>query len=160
MKSVEDRVNRGSEVLFGMVGDKWFDEIDLDILDIYSTTHCILGQIYSEYSTGCLALRKLSPGEGFLDPFMLGFAPVHVDGMPGFEEECESLNNEWAKKILSLRNPEHKPSINDELEEIRKKLHSISEVVTEELDYGDICTLRSIELSLFHVINRPDKDAV
>lgn len=49
--NLQARVNAGATLL-DENRPGWANEIDLDILHLTSTTHCILGQLYREYMNG------------------------------------------------------------------------------------------------------------
>ena len=61
------RVRRGAELL-DRVHPGWREKIQIDTLDISSTRHCILGQLYGSYSEGLNAVGRVWTGRhwGFI----------------------------------------------------------------------------------------------
>jgi hypothetical protein len=50
------RVAAGAALLDERGPDDWRDKIDLDTLDVFSFTDCVLGQLYGRYNSGKDAL--------------------------------------------------------------------------------------------------------
>lgn len=50
-----DRAHLGAEYL-DTVRPGWAQEIDLDVLDMYTSDHCVLGQLYFDYTTATKSL--------------------------------------------------------------------------------------------------------
>lgn len=51
MSTVAERVSAGAEMLDALEPG-WRDRIDVETFDIYSTTHCVLGQLQGSYDSG------------------------------------------------------------------------------------------------------------
>src|SRR5690606_23228961 len=89
--------------LINQKNPEWFKKIDLDILDMNSVDHCILGQVYGGYEKGKQEI-------GIDNGIYYGFAPEYAYRDP---QKC-SLTQEWKEAILKLREEE------EEKEDFRK----------------------------------------
>lgn len=101
---VPDRVKAGAEVL-DAEDERWWLKIDLQDLDVTSYHHCVLGQLYGDYSTGLDILYK---GElAHYDEWAVahGFDAKqklveHEDGgLVSNAEEYDALTRLWADEI-------------------------------------------------------------
>ncbi len=65
----------------------WFTLIDIEDLDIASSTRCICGQLYGQYQEGLLALNVEHPSE-------LGFT---------IGESRQGINEAWTYEVITRR---------------------------------------------------------
>jgi hypothetical protein len=110
---IKARVNAGALWLEEQFGPEWIDKINLDRLNLSSSTTCIAGQVYGNYSK--LVRDKLA-----------GDFVQAVDY--GFGEAFDQLNEAWTKKILKLRKAKTQKSL-------KKRIRKIL-TVNEELDFA------------------------
>jgi hypothetical protein len=81
-------VDKGATLLDERYPDTWYDKIDLDTLDLSTTDHCVLGQLYNgSYYVG---RRTLGLTRG-------GAAELGFDGL-------EELTDAWRRLIIERKN--------------------------------------------------------
>ena len=69
LAEVQSRVDRGVEKLDADLGPVWVNRIDLDALNLGSSTNCVLGQLFDDYDDGVDAMWPDAPSS---KPFCLG----------------------------------------------------------------------------------------
>ncbi len=79
-------INKGVAILDSK-RPEWLDEIDFTILDMDSTTTCILGQLYGSYSEGKAQLN-------------MGFQSGEPYGFAGGFGSMSALTSDWKKMFL------------------------------------------------------------
>ncbi|MEV4575901.1 hypothetical protein AB0K16_21915 [Nonomuraea jabiensis] len=106
MPNFSERVAAGAALL-----DKktpgWYQDIDLGILDLYSTDDCILGQVFGDYSGGAAFLGLDIPGQ-----YAHGFDVPHSDaGEIANLEQWVALTACWKAEIRQRVEAENKVGV-------------------------------------------------
>lgn len=94
MLSVVERVNNGIEFLNENIPG-WRQKIDKDILDIFSASTCIWGQLGWPRFKG---LETVINNTDITSVYENGFMGYNFDG-DEYEEDCEQLTAEWKKRL-------------------------------------------------------------
>lgn len=102
----QERVRRGAQMLDRKNPD-WFNEIDLDVLDLNDCHACILGQLYGTYSEGRYRIGldwdlQATGSHGFTV-----WPRDHIEDLDDFYSEEErlwdQLYNAWKEEITKRR---------------------------------------------------------
>lgn len=91
------RVKRGMALLEEKYGPEWASKVDLDILDLGSSSSCVLGQVYGDWSEGVEALGLNTDG-GDLDDSHFGFDSQG-------DETYAELGRVWVRELRALGVP-------------------------------------------------------
>lgn len=100
-----DRINNACKILSAKYREDWYNEIDLDRLDINFPDKCVLGQLYGNYRRGVMLLtgaEMMSCKESWEWGKKKGLWPEHVYGMEE-GEATDLLNALWRKRIKYLQ---------------------------------------------------------
>jgi len=103
MSAIAERVAKGAALLDEKGPTDWASEINLEALDIVSTSNCILGQLYGGYYTGQSNLEELD-SDGYVIEVVSwewGFSLVDWDAYyDGNTSERDLLWEAWQDEIL------------------------------------------------------------
>ena len=92
----ERQIQAGAKLLEEKVEPDWFKKIDLQRLDMFHCTFCVLGQIFGDYFDGLAQLEGVQYHFEVSDNFAIdhGFTTSAVDG-----HEFDQLTQEWMAYI-------------------------------------------------------------
>lgn len=82
----ETRINNGINVLNDLIGNNWYESIDIDILDMADSDRCILGQLYRYYIYSPTSVK---------DDYKNGFLTLAND--------YAELTKQWKIKLQELK---------------------------------------------------------
>jgi hypothetical protein len=101
---MNENVARGAAIL-DELRPGWYQDIDLEKLDLISSWHCVLGQLYGHFGEGLQATMTYRYRDGwgvFGSASAFGFMPAD-----GYQESrpilYELLKAEWTKVIIERR---------------------------------------------------------
>ena len=86
----------------------WLDKVNVDDLQIWSGTQCVLGQIYGEYTLGVAWLRLDTKGAAELGFQAWSHETDFVSFMLDTAQQYAALNREW-RRVLGILKTERVP---------------------------------------------------
>lgn len=100
-----DRINSSCKMLSAKYGENWYDEINVDCLNINFPTSCILGQLYGSYRQGVMAItgaKMMSWNEAWEWGKKKGLWPEQAPGME-LDDSMDLLNSLWIRRVKYLQ---------------------------------------------------------
>ncbi|MEU9871072.1 hypothetical protein AB0C87_24795 [Actinomadura sp. NPDC048021] len=98
--TLRQRVLAGGLFLTVLRGDEWWNQINLDRLDLDSLFDCILGQLYTSFGDG-VERFDLTEGDTYAFGFNLYIPSGYSSTLAAIE--FEALTEEWKELIRALR---------------------------------------------------------
>lgn len=111
-RRVRERVLNGIKWLEEEYGPEWKDKIDLDLLQLTSSSYCVLGQLYSEmtgeedgytWAVRTFDLQEKSSKLGFSADSMLVREMANEAPAGEFDGYWKQLDAAWQQEIVHLR---------------------------------------------------------
>jgi len=90
----EAQIVKGVDFLDKVIGEQWFEDIDLDHLNLGSQCNCVIGQLYEDYDFLYVKHENIGPNEAADMGFYLDTAG---------EDRYDTLTQEWKEKIAQLQ---------------------------------------------------------
>lgn len=96
---IDQRIELGAQFLDEHVPD-WYDQIDIESLDIRCSHACAIGQIFGSFNRDAHKLGLNPQGREVIE---LGFAASLADEERDCEAECYLLTSAWKGAIMERR---------------------------------------------------------